>query len=161
MRPQKQMTNLPAPRSSNELRAPKTATIRGGRGVPAAGPQSTTYARLNWGKKDQGQSFSLTEDSPKTASTASDDPLDEAPAPSHRSASLREQKGKPAARAESLSQCSSKEHNFLFRKNMPLFQQGKREADFVRLRRKLRQPHNSSEYIGTCGLSNDLKRALI
>ena len=116
MRPQKQMTNLPAPRSSNELRAPKTATIRGGRGVPAAGPQSTTYARLNWGKMDRGQSFSLTEDSPKTASTASVDPLDEAPAPSHRSASLREQKGKPAARAESLSQCSSKERNFHFGK---------------------------------------------
>ena len=48
------MTNLPAPRSNNELRDPKTATLRGGRGVPAASPQSTTYARLAMGEKKGG-----------------------------------------------------------------------------------------------------------
>ncbi len=48
------MTNLPAPRSNSELRALKTAPLRGGRGVPAAGPQSTTYARLFMGEKIGG-----------------------------------------------------------------------------------------------------------
>ena len=38
MRPQRQMQNLSAPRSSTELRAPKTAGIRVNRDAPAASP---------------------------------------------------------------------------------------------------------------------------
>jgi len=51
IRPQTQMSNLPAPRSNSELRAPKTAGIRERRDAPAAGPQSTPYARLMMGEK--------------------------------------------------------------------------------------------------------------
>ena len=49
--PLTQMSNLPAPRSNSELRAPKTAGIRERRDAPAAGPQSTPYARLMMGEK--------------------------------------------------------------------------------------------------------------
>ena len=45
------MPNLPAPRSNTELRAPKTAGIRGRRDAPAVGPQSSPYARLVMGEK--------------------------------------------------------------------------------------------------------------
>ena len=38
MGPQRQMQNLSAPRSNTELRAPKTAGIRGDRDAPAASP---------------------------------------------------------------------------------------------------------------------------
>ena len=95
------MTNLPAPRSNNEFRAPKTATLRGCRGVPAASPQSTTYARLGMGEKRGVQSgatliYILTEASLKASPVVSI-LATEAQAPSPRIVSLRERKRKPAA----------------------------------------------------------------
>jgi hypothetical protein len=45
------MQNLSAPRSNAELRAPKTAGIRGDRDAPAAGPQAPLMRDLPWGKR--------------------------------------------------------------------------------------------------------------
>jgi hypothetical protein len=87
------MRNLPAHRSKIELRAPKTADIRGGRDSPAAGLQSTLCAKLKWGKGNQGHNFPLPETSLKAGSLASTDPCEGSPAPSPRIDSQREKKG--------------------------------------------------------------------
>ena len=93
------MQNLSAPRSSTELRAPKTAGIRGDRDAPAASPQRNPLRDLSWEKMgaESGAAlpYLLMEVSLKAAPAASI-LATEAQAPSPRIASLREQKGNPA-----------------------------------------------------------------
>jgi hypothetical protein len=48
MGPQSRRIICPPPRSNNELRAPKTADIRGDRDAPAAGPQAPLMRNLSW-----------------------------------------------------------------------------------------------------------------
>ena len=104
------MQNLSAPRSNTELRAPKTAGIRGDRDAPAASPQRNPLRDLSWEKMgaESGAAlpYLLTEVSLKAAPAASI-LATEAQAPSPRIASLREQKGKPADPAMSPIQANS------------------------------------------------------